>query len=462
MFQIDYNTPAKFHFIGIGGISMSGFAELLNSRGFTITGSDAHESDITKHLESLGIPVQYGQRASNIPKDADLVVYTAAIADDNPELMEARRLGIPTMVRAEMIGQIMKNYSNAIAVSGTHGKTTTTSLLTHIFLAASLDPTVSVGGILDAIQGNIRIGESPNWIMEACEYTNSFLQFFPTTAIILNIEEDHMDFFKDINDIRASFTAFADLLPEDGLLVINRDIDNYEEIAANVSCKVLTYSMTDKNADFYSENVSYNAAGCGSFDLYVNGEYADSYELSVVGEHNISNSLAALCVAYNQNIDKAAIRQGLLNCHGADRRFQKKGVVNGINIIDDYAHHPSEIKATLKAAANYPHKTLWCVFQPHTYTRTRVFLKDFADALSHADKVIVTDIYAAREKDPGDISSKDLHNELVKLGVESYYISSFEEIKKFILKNCINGDLLITMGAGDVVSVGDDLVSGSY
>ena len=437
---------------------MSGFAELLHSRGFTITGSDSHKSGITEHLESLGIKIVYGQSADNIPDDTDLVVYTAAISEDNPELAEARRRGLPCMVRAEMIGQIMKNYSNAIAVSGTHGKTTTTSLLTHIYLAADLDPTVSVGGMLDVINGNIRIGNSPNWIMEACEYTNSFLKFFPTTSIILNIEEDHMDFFKDINDIRHSFKTYAGILPDDGLLVINKDIDRYEEIAAGASCRVLTYSMTDKSANFYSDNISYNAAGCGSFDLYVNGEYADSYELGVVGEHNISNSLAVLAVAYNQNVDRAAIKQGLANCHGADRRFQKKGVVNGITIIDDYAHHPSEISATLKAAANYPHKNLWCVFQPHTYTRTRVFLNDFAKALSAADKVIVTDIYAAREKDPGDISSLDLNNKLVELGVESYYISSFEDIEKFILKNCINGDLLITMGAGDVVSVGEDLV----
>ena len=458
MFEIDYNSPANFHFIGIGGISMSGFAELLNDRGFRITGSDSHESSITKHLESLGIQIYYGQKASNIPDDTDLVVYTAAISEDNPEYMEAVRRGIPMMVRAEMIGQIMKNYSNAIAVSGTHGKTTTTSLLTHIFMEGNLDPTISVGGILDIIHGNIRIGASKNWIMEACEYTNSFLHFNPTVGIILNVEEDHLDFFKDINDIRNSFHLFAKRIPKDGLLVINKNIEEYETIIEGLECKVVTYSHTDPAADYYATNISYNEYGFGQFDLYIKGELYDHYKLSVVGEHNISNALSTLAVAIEQKIDSKCIKQGLQNFRGVDRRFQKKGDINGISIIDDYAHHPSEITATLIAARNYPHNNLWCVFQPHTYTRTRAFLKEFAASLSLADKVIVTEIYAAREKDPGDISSKDLYDELIKLGVEAYHISSFEEIKKFILNNCIDGDMLITMGAGNVVDIGEELL----
>lgn len=459
MFQIDFNKPAKFHFIGIGGISMSGFAELLTSKGFSITGSDSQDSSITEHLESLGIQIFYGQKASNIPEDTDLVVYSASISSNNPEYEEAVRRNIPIMVRAEMIGQIMKNYSNAIAVSGTHGKTTTTSFLTHIFLAADLDPTISVGGILDIIHGNIRIGSSQNWIMEACEYTNSFLHFFPTVGIILNIEEDHLDFFKGINDIRHSFHLFAKKLPDDGLLVINKAIDNYEEISKGLSCKTVTFSTTDKTADFYSDNIKFNKFGFGSFDLYINGEFSDSFELGVVGEHNICNCLAAISVAYSQGISIHIIKSGLVGFHGADRRFQHKGELGGVTIIDDYAHHPSEIRATLEAAANYPHKSLWCVFQPHTYTRTKAFLKDFAKSLLLADKVIITDIYAAREKDPGDISSKDLQYELELLGKESYYISSFDEIENFILRNCVNGDMLITMGAGDVVTIGDELLN---
>lgn len=459
MYQINFNKPANVHFIGIGGISMSGLAELLHSKGFTITGSDSHDTAITEHLETLGIRIEYIQKAANIPDNTDLVVYTAAISEDNPEYVEAKRRGLPMLVRADMIGQIMKNYSNAIAVAGTHGKTTTTSLLTHIYVDGDMDPTVSVGATLDIIGGNVRIGQSKNWIMEACEYTNSFLSFNPTVEVILNIEEDHLDFFSDINDIRRSFRLFAGKLDKDGLLVINKDIDKYEEICEGLPCKVVTYSSKDSSADYYSAKIEYNEMGCGSFDLYVKGEKKGRYTLSVIGEHNVSNSLAAIAVAYEQNVSDEAINMGLTGFHGADRRFQKKGQLAGITIIDDYAHHPSEIEATLTAAKNYPHKTLWCIFQPHTYTRTRAFLKDFAKALSLSDKVIVTDIYAAREKDPGDISSKDLYKELVKLGVDTYYISDFEEIKNFILTSCINGDMLITMGAGDVVTIGEELLS---
>lgn len=458
MFHINYDNPANLYFIGIGGISMSGFAELLNSKGFNIKGSDSHESPITKHLESIGIDVFYGQKASNIPEKTDLVVYTAAISEDNPEYVEAVRRGIPMMVRAEMIGQVMKNYSNTIAVSGTHGKTTATSILTHIYMAAELDPTVSVGSILDIINGNIRIGNSQNWIMEACEYTNSFLHFNPSTAIILNVEEDHLDFFKDIDDIRNSFHLFAKKLPKDGLLVIDKGIEKYETITDGLSCKVLTYSITDSSADFYADNIMFNENGFGMFDLLINGQYCGHFELSVVGEHNISNSLAAICVAYAQKVDVSAIREGLISFRGAERRFQKKGEINGITVIDDYAHHPSEIDATLNAAKNYPHNRLVCVFQPHTYTRTKNFLKEFARSLTKADMVIITDIYAAREKDTGEVSSMDLYEELKKLDADVYYISSFTEIKNFLLKNCINGDMLITMGAGDVVTIGNELL----
>lgn len=458
MFHINYDNPANLYFIGIGGISMSGFAELLNSKGFNIKGSDSHESPITKHLESIGIDVFYGQKASNIPEKTDLVVYTAAISEDNPEYVEAVRRGIPMMVRAEMIGQVMKNYSNTIAVSGTHGKTTATSILTHIYMAAELDPTVSVGSILDIINGNIRIGNSQNWIMEACEYTNSFLHFNPSTAIILNVEEDHLDFFKDIDDIRNSFHLFAKKLPKDGLLVIDKGIEKYETITDGLSCKVLTYSITDSSADFYADNIMFNENGFGMFDLLINGQYCGHFELSVVGEHNISNSLAAICVAHAQKVDVSAIREGLISFRGAERRFQKKGEINGVTVIDDYAHHPSEIDATLNAAKNYPHNRLVCVFQPHTYTRTKNFLKEFARSLTKADMVIITDIYAAREKDTGEVSSMDLYEELKKLDADVYYISSFTEIKNFLLKNCINGDMLITMGAGDVVTIGNELL----
>ena len=458
MYEIDFEHPGKIHFIGIGGISMSGFAELLYSMGFTITGSDWHESKITKHLESLGIQVVYGQKEENITKEIDLVVYTAAVKKTNPEYQEAERLGLPLMERATMVGQVMKNYSSAIAIAGTHGKTTTTSIASHIFLEANLDPTISVGGILQAIGGNIRIGHSEHFITEACEYTNSFLQFFPTVGMILNIEEDHMDFFKDLDDIRHSFREFAKRIPAHGTLIINADIDNFEEIMEGLSCKVLTYGLENTQADFTAANIAYDDMGCGAFDAVVNGETKEHFQLNVVGRHNISNTLACLALASLYGIDSPTVQRALTAFHGTDRRFEYKGEKNGFTIIDDYAHHPTEIQATLTAASKYPHKTLWCAFQPHTYTRTRAFLKEFASSLALADKVILADIYAAREKDPGDISSADLARELKNLGKEVHYLGSFEEIEKFILKNLVNGDLLITMGAGNIVDIGENLL----
>lgn len=458
MYEIDFEHPGKIHFIGIGGISMSGFAELLHSMGFTITGSDWHESKITRHLESLGIQVVYGQSEENITKDIDLVVYTAAVKKTNPEYREAERLNLPLMERARMVGQVMKNYSSAIAISGTHGKTTTTSIASHIFLEADLDPTISVGGILQAIGGNIRIGHSEHFITEACEYTNSFLQFYPTVGMILNIEEDHMDFFKDINDIRSSFRSFAERIPAHGTLIINADIENYKEITDGLSCQVLTYGLDNTDADFTAANISYDDMGRGSFDAIVHGKSIGRFSLSVVGRHNISNSLGCLALASLYGIEKESIERALTAFHGTDRRFEYKGKKNGFTIIDDYAHHPTEIRATLTAAQKYPHKTLWCAFQPHTYTRTKAFLKDFATSLSLADKIILADIYAAREKDPGDISSRDLEQELENLGKEVHYLSNFDEIEKFILKNLVDGDLLITMGAGNIVEIGENVL----
>ena len=458
MYQIDFEKKGHIYFMGIGGISMSGFAELLNKQGFIISGSDQKESTLTKHLESVGIQVKYGQCKENITSDIDLVVYTAAISKDNEEYQAAVNAGIPMMDRAEMVGQVMKNYARSIAISGTHGKTTTTSMVSHIFLAAKLDPTISVGGILKAINGNLRIGKSENFITEACEYTNSFLKFHPTINLILNIEEDHLDFFKDLKDIRNSFMKFTDLLPETGLLIINGDIDNYQEISAHCKGDVLTYSITDKNCNYAAANIAYDSLGHGSFDVLENGENIGHVSLSVVGEHNIGNALSAIALSRYLHISMDVICEGLKAFEGTDRRFQYKGEIHGVTIIDDYAHHPTEIAATLEAAKKYPHKTTWCVFQPHTYTRTKAFLNEFAEALSKADKVVLASIYAAREVDPGDISSADIMELIRDLGTEAYYFDTFEEIEEFLLKNCVTGDLLITMGAGDVVKIGESLL----
>ncbi len=457
MYQIDFHHPIHVYFMGIGGISMSGLAEILMNEHFKVSGSDMHRSSLTDTLKEKGAHIFIGQKAENITPDIDLVVYTSAIHPDNPEYIAMKKLQIPSLSRAQLLGQLMKNYKTPIAVSGTHGKTTTTSMISEILLQADTDPTLSIGGILKSIGGNIRIGKSGYFVTEACEYTNSFLSFFPKIGIILNIEEDHLDFFKDINDIRNSFRAFAGLLPEDGTLIINGEIKHYEEITRDLSCHVITYGFSS-SFDYYAKDINYDEFAHPTFTLS-HGSHADrTYSLSVPGRHNISNALAAITLADLLGITNEDITSALAQFTGTDRRFEYKGTLNGVTIIDDYAHHPTEITATLSAARNYPHKSLWCVFQPHTYTRTKAFLTDFAKALSLADHVVLADIYAARETDTLGISSETLKLEIEKLGHECFYFPSFEEIEKFLLENCINGDLLITMGAGDVLKIGENLL----
>lgn len=438
---------------------MSGLAEILLNAGFTVTGSDSHDTELTKHLESKGARVYYGQRGSNIEKEPgiNVVVYTAAIHQDNPELMAVDEKGIPKLSRAELLGEMMRNYKQAVAVSGTHGKTTTTSMITDILLAAELDPTISVGGILKDIGGNIRVGSPELFVTEACEYTNSFLSFFPTMEVILNIEEDHLDFFKDIKDIRNSFRRFARLLPSSGLLVVNSGIQSVDEITRGLECRVVTFGK-ESSSTYTAQNITYDEYARPSYDLIIRGETANRITLGVTGEHNVYNSLAAIAVSLELGAGFDAVTAGLRKFTGTDRRFEKKGDIGGVTIIDDYAHHPQEIVATLSAAKNYPHKRLWCVFQPHTYTRTKAFMNEFAEALSAADEVILADIYAARETDHLGVSSKDIAARIEQLGTKVHYIPSFDEIETFILENCSGGDLLITMGAGDIVKVGDRLL----
>ena len=457
MYQVNFDSPVHIYFIGIGGISMSGLAEILLNKNFKVSGSDMKESDLTNLLSERGATIFYGQRYENITDDIDVIVYTSAIKEDNPEWQAMKDKNIPSLSRAELLGQLMKNYELPVAISGTHGKTTTTSMISEILLKADTDPTLSIGGIYKSIGGNIRVGQGKYFVTEACEYTNSFLSFFPKTAIILNVEEDHLDFFKDINDIRDSFRKFAKLLPSDGTLIINSDIDKYEELCKALTCKIVTYGFKETD-DFYATDISYNENGYPTFTVISKEGHHVEYSLSVPGLHNISNALSAIAFATLEGIDCNIIKDALKAFGGTDRRFDYKGSIGGVTIIDDYAHHPTEIRATLTAAANYPHNHLWCVFQPHTYTRTKAFLKEFAEALSLAENIILADIYAAREKDTLGISSKTLQAEIEKLGKKCYYFPSFDEIENFLLEKCINGDLLITMGAGDVVKIGENLI----
>lgn len=457
MYQINFKEPIHIYFIGIGGISMSGLAEIVKKENFKVSGSDMKESALTNHLNSMGIQVFIGQRAENLPEDVDLVVYTAAIHKDNPEFAEAVRRNLPMLTRAQFLGQLMKNYQTPIAVSGTHGKTTTTSMLSHILLQADTDPTLSIGGILKEINGNIRVGGSRYFLTEACEYTNSFLSFFPKISIILNIDADHLDFFKDLEDIRNSFHKFAALLPKDGTLIISGDIENLADFTKDLDCNIITFGSL-ASSDYSADNITFDEFGRPSYTLIKNGRAISQISLSVTGMHNVYNSLSAIAAADLLEIPLEVTQKALLAFSGTERRFEYKGEVGGVTIVDDYAHHPTEIKATLNAAKNYPHKHLWCVFQPHTYTRTKALMNEFAEALSLAENIVLAEIYPARETDNLGISSQTLAQEIEKTGKICHYFSSFDEIETFLLENCSTGDLLITMGAGDVVNIGNRLL----
>lgn len=438
---------------------MSGLAHILLKKNFKVTGSDTKESPLTDELTAAGCTVYYSQEASNITPDTDIVVYTAAISETNPELAAAVSMNIPTLTRAELLGQIMSNYKTAINVAGTHGKTTTTSMLAEVLLAGECDPTISVGGILNSIGGNIRIGESDIFVTEACEYTNSFLSFFPTISIILNVKADHLDFFKDLDDIRRSFKSFADKLPSDGTLIINTDIDDYKYFYENADFEVITVGSDPSKSMYSAADIEYDEYGCCSYTLLVENKQLCRVKLNVAGIHNVYNSLAAIAVGFKLGLPADTILKGLYSFTGTNRRFQKKGSFNGVTVIDDYAHHPDEITATLESAKHYPHNKVWCVFQPHTYSRTKALLNDFAKALAPADNIVLADIYAARETDTLGISSRDLQNAIKNLGKECFYFERFEEIENFLSQKCINEDLLITMGAGDVYKIGEALVN---
>ncbi len=456
MYQINFQHPVHIHFIGIGGISMSGLAAVLLRQGFPVTGSDSRKSSLTDWLEDLGAVISIPQSASNLTDDIDAVVYTAAIHPDNPEFAAAKDRGIPMLSRAELLGQLMENYPVSIAVSGSHGKTTTTSMISHILLEDELDPTISVGGMLPAIGGNIRVGSSDYFLTEACEYTNSFLSLTPKYGVILNIEADHLDFFKDLEDIRHSFRLFAEKIPEDGTLIINAKIPDLSYFTENLSCSSVTYGS--RCGDYHAENIVTGTNGCCSFDLYKKENLFGHFTLSIPGIHNVENAAATIACADLLGISVSSIEKGLSAFTGTDRRFQKKGSIGGVTIIDDYAHHPTEIRATLNTAKKLGANNVWCVFQPHTYTRTKALFHEFTDALSLADKIVLADIYAARETDTLGVSSDQLREELEKKGKEAWYFPTFDEIETFLLENLAPGDLLITMGAGDVYRIGEKLL----
>lgn len=454
-FDLNNDINKKVHFIGIGGISMSGLAEILLLRGYKVSGSDMKSSPLTAKLLKDGADIYIGHDKNNL-KNVDIVVYTAAIPDTNPEILETKNLNIPMFTRAQFLGEIMKGHKYNVAVSGTHGKTTTTSMIAHITLVENLDPTILVGGELDIIGGNVRTGKSEYFITEACEYKASFLSFYPYIGVILNIDADHLDFYKDIDAIQAAFEEFTNLIPKDGYLVANADDKRTAEVAQKVSCNVITFGI--ENGDIRAKNIEFNELACPSFDVYNKDKFIFRINLSVPGKHNVLNALGSIASSLILNISTESIITGLKNFLGTHRRFEYKGTKDGVVVIDDYAHHPTEIKATLAAVKNYPHKRVFCVFQPHTYSRTLSLFDEFTTAFSGIDELIVADIYAAREKDTGVVSSQVLAEAIRSTGIKCKNMHIFSEIVTYLHENLKPGDLLLTVGAGDVFQIGEDFL----
>ncbi len=453
----DLKQYKHIHLIGIGGVSMSGIAEILHACGFIVTGSDASESEITDKLMKNHIPVKIGHDLENLEK-SNLVVFSAAIKKDDIELVRAKELNIPTIERGTFLGILTKSFKNTICVSGTHGKTTTTSMISLCFLEAGKDPSIQVGAYLKQLDANYRVGKSDYFIIEACEYVESYLKLFPKTEVILNIDNDHLDYFGTIENIVKSFSNYIKLLPEDGLLVINWDDDNCMKLAKLTNAKVLTYGIKNENANFVARNISFNKNGFPTFDVYYNNNFYKTISLSIPGIHNVMNALACIAVCHNYGIEKEDIKNALLKYTGAHRRFEFKGSFNNVNVYDDYGHHPTEILATANALKQKKYNKSWVIFQPHTYSRTKNLLLDFAYALINFDNIIVTDIYAARETNTYNISSKDLVDKIVDLGYKALYMPDFNEIVKYVKQNARPDDIVLTLGAGTVTNIGPMLV----
>lgn len=435
---------------------MSGLAKIVFSEGYTVSGSDLKKGDITVGLEKIGIKVFYGHSPENI-KDADLVIYTDAVNIDNVELKAAINKKIDVIDRASFLNAIMNNYEISIAVSGTHGKTTTTSILSEIILNLDSNPTILLGGQLDHIHGNAKFGDKKIFLTEACEYKANILKYFPTTAIVLNIDEDHLDYFDNIDHIIKTFKAYVNNLGPSDKLILNIDDENSKSLLEADNTNIITISA-EKKANYTARNITKDDCGHPVFDVYHNDEFMFNIKLEILGYHNVYNSLAAIAAASENGIEQKDIIQGLKSYKGVHRRLEKKGMYNGAKVIDDYAHHPTEIKASLQAIRNSAKNKLYCVFQPHTFTRTKLLLDSFANSFVDADKIIITDIYAAREKDYGDIHSKTLCNSIVANGKDAIYIEKFDDIVEFLKENLNENDTVITMGAGDVYKVGEQLI----
>ncbi len=448
----------NIHMIGIGGVSMSGIAAILKNWGFTVTGSDTTDSENVQILMQKGIKVVIGHSLEDVA-NSDVVVYSAAVKQEDPEMLEAKKLHIPTIERADFLGELTRCYQDTICISGTHGKTTTTSMISLCFLEALQNPSIQVGAYLKPLNGNYLVGNSEHFIIEACEYVESFLKFSPKAEVILNIDNDHLDYFKTFENIKNAFIKYVKLLPADGTLVTNADDTNCLDLIPYTNATSITYGVQNKKADFYAENIIFDNDGFAEFDVYHKGQFFDKIKLSIPGIHNVSNALACIALCTKYGIEKSAIKSALLKFTGAHRRFEFKGKIdNKVSVYDDYGHHPTEILATAKSLSHKKYHHSWVVFQPHTYSRTKNLLGDFAKALLNFDHVIVLDIYAAREKNTYGITSKDLVNQLISIGKEAKYIPDFKECVSYIKNNVEENDIVMTLGAGTVTEIGPMLI----
>lgn len=446
-------TNKKIHLIGIGGINMSAIALLLKSKNNIVTGSDTQNSNIIENLKNKGIEITIGHNPDMV-NDADIVIYTKAISDNDPELIRAKELNKEIYDRSEFIGLLSNNYENVICIAGTHGKSTTTGMTSLMFLENGLNPTIMVGAYLKDIDGTLHIGDSKYLILETCEYKDSFLHFKPTSAIILNIDDDHLDYFKNIDNIKASFQKFINLLPQDGTLTINNDDLNSKDLTSKV--KTITYGIKN-NADLVAKNITYDEIGHPLFDVYYNDEFLTNIHLNILGIHNVYNALAALSLAIEHNLDINLAKKGIEKYTGVKRRFEYIGKYNGAYIFDDYAHHPTEIKSTLDSAKNVKCNQNYVVFQSHTYSRTKEHLNEFADILSRFNNIIIAPIYPAREKNIYNIHESDLVDLIKDKNKNVLYIDSFDKIVNYLKNNVKENDLVITVGAGQINEVANKL-----
>ena len=456
---MDRMSKKKIYMIGIGGTSMSGIAEILKHYDYDVIGSDIKESSAVQKLRDDGIKVNIGQVKENITKDIDLVVYTAAINSSNEELKEAKRLGIETKERGKFLGELTLNFKDVIGVAGTHGKTTTSSFVSCVFVEAGLDPSIQIGSNLDLIGGNYRIGHSDYFIIEACEYKDSYQNFKQRSAIVTNIDSDHLDYFKNIDNIVKSFREYVSHLPEDGILVLNMDDKRCLDLQKYTKAKVITVSITNKYADFKAKNIIYDTHGCPSYDVYKKGEFLAKVKLHVKGELNVYNSLQCLALCYAYGIDIKSIIRGLSKFTGSKRRMEYKGKFNGASVYDDYAHHPTEVEATANAMLKEKFNKSFAVFEAHTFSRVHEHLEKFAKSLVKFDHIIVMPIFPAREENIYGVKPEDIVDKLKELKKDAIYIETFDEIKDYLKERVKKGDLIVCLGAGDVTKLAEKLVT---